>query len=320
MSELHEPYVDVSAVKQEPLDVDFKSDLVEGTNQFDFSEINPFAPNPSAWSLIVDRTLVLLHEENCHLSRSTIIKALVKEVNSLLYDVINLFQDCCKPIGPEEQSKGEVLEVDGLLVNCLPCLPDKFTCQYRINNEVPQFYNDTLFSVLNNYYGGDNQNYTTDFTSNAGIEVKKEVKAVVIKKKGRPKIESTEKVKTAIVCDQCGGTFKKQDSLRDHIRVQHDKLKVFKCRDCKKSFSYRTGLRDHRMICKGPLKENRWIFYGKEGKPKCIHPDCKDKNADDVTFTPTGLMKHIIALHCDVPTEFVSNCLGRLIDCLLANY
>ena len=182
MSELHEPYVDVSAVKQEPLDVDFKSDLVEGSNQFDYSDINPFTPNPSAWSLIVDRTLVLLHEENSHLSRSTIIKALVKEVNSLLYDVINLFQDCCKPIGPDEKSKGEMLEVDGLLVNCLPCLPDKFTCQYRINNEIPQFYNDTLFSVLNNYNGEDNQNYTTDFTPNADIDVKKEIKPVVINK------------------------------------------------------------------------------------------------------------------------------------------
>ena len=40
----------------------------------------------------------------------------------------------------------------------------------------------------------------------------------------------------------------------------------------------------------------------------------------NVTFTQTGLMKHIIALHCDVPTEFVSNFLSTLIDSLVANY
>ena len=63
-------------------------------------------PNPSTWSLIVDRTLFMLQqEENRYLNHSTIIKALIKEVNSLLHDIVNTLQDCCNPIGPDEECK-----------------------------------------------------------------------------------------------------------------------------------------------------------------------------------------------------------------------
>ena len=109
-----------------------------------------------------------------------------------------------------------------------------------------------------------------------------------------------------IVCDQCGKTFKDKEACKNHIRVQHEKKKIFKCRQCKKSYSYRGGLIDHKKICKGPIKENRWIFWGKGGKhnsPKCIHPDCVGR--EDVTFTQAGLMKHIMSVH-NAPTEFVS--------------
>ena len=53
-----------------------------------------------------------------------------------------------------------VLEVDGLLVNCLPCHPQNNSCYYKISNDIPQFYLETLFCPLeseieNNYYNGE---------------------------------------------------------------------------------------------------------------------------------------------------------------------
>ena len=110
----------------------------------------------------------------------------------------------------------------------------------------------------------------------AGELIWKTGKAVGVKK--APKVRTKEKVKVDIVCDQCGKTFKNKEASLDHIRVKHEKKKIYKCRQCRKSFSYRSGLLDHRKTaCKGPIKENRWIFWGKGGKhnkPKCIHPDC----------------------------------------------
>ena len=147
--------VDLSSVKQEPIDIDFKSELVEGTNHFDHGEIDPFTPHTSTWSLIIDHTLsILQQEENRYLNHSTIIKALIKEVNSLLHDIVNTLQDCCNPIGPDEECKEEILEVDGLIVNCLPCLPDQFTCHYKIKKEIPQYYQDSLFSLLKKQKNG----------------------------------------------------------------------------------------------------------------------------------------------------------------------
>ena len=55
------PSVDLISVKQEPIDVDFKSKLVEGPNHFDYGD--SYVPNPSAWSLIVDSTLFMLQQE-----------------------------------------------------------------------------------------------------------------------------------------------------------------------------------------------------------------------------------------------------------------
>ena len=124
---------------------------------------------------------------------------------------------------------------------------------YRINNVIPQFYNNTLFGLLNNQQGGEiiNQNYISDYAPNADIDVKEENKSLGIKKTFKGGTQ--EKVKEDIVCDQCGKTFKDKKACKDHIRVQHEKKKIYKCRQCKKSYSYRGGLIDHRKICKGPL-------------------------------------------------------------------
>ena len=308
MNEIQGNPIDMGLIKQEPIDVDFKSELIEGTNQFDFVENDPFSPSSPIWSLLVNRTLFLLQDENRNIDRTFIIKTLIKEVNELLSDVVNLFQECCNPTSQDEKIGEEIVEVDGLLVNCLPCHPQNFTCHYRINDQIPQFYNDTLFSILNFQHETamdmefENQNYMTNFTPSENIDIKQEIKpALNIKKK--PKILTEKKVKEDVFCEQCGKSFKDKEACKMHIIVQHEKKKIFKCKKCDKSYSYRGGLIGHRKTCKGPLAENRWIFWGKGGTPKCIHPDCV--NREDRVFTPAGLFKHIINDHT-APTEFVS--------------
>merc|ERR1719367_944897 len=88
-------------------------------------------------------------------------KILVKEVNELLSNVITFFQDCCISIEHNENYIENVLEVDGLLVNCLPCHQQNKSCFYRIATDIPQSYLNTLFCPLdneieNNYYDGEN--------------------------------------------------------------------------------------------------------------------------------------------------------------------
>ena len=75
-------------------------------------------------------------------------KILIKETNELLQQIVAFFQDCCSPLDQEEQYGDSTLEVDGLLVNCLPCHPQNVKCYYRVCNDIPKTYLETLFSPL----------------------------------------------------------------------------------------------------------------------------------------------------------------------------
>ena len=79
-----------------------------------------------------------------------------------------------------------------------------------------------------------------------------------IKKSRGPK---KNKVKEDYFCDQCGKTFKDRGNMKSHIRVIHEQKKIFKCKHCGKSYSYKRGLLTHRTEgkCKGSQKENKWI-------------------------------------------------------------
>ena len=122
--------------------------------------------------------------------------------------------------------------------------------------------------------------------------------------KEKTKIGKKKKEKENLVCEHCGKNFQSREDWKMHIIVKHEKKKIFKCKLCNKSYPYRGGFIRHRKKCKGPLKENRWIFWGKGGTPRCMHPDCV--NREDMVFTPAGLFKHIINIHT-APTEFVSD-------------
>ena len=49
MNEIQGNPIDMGLIKQEPIDVDFKSELIEGPNQFDFVENDPFSPSSPIW-------------------------------------------------------------------------------------------------------------------------------------------------------------------------------------------------------------------------------------------------------------------------------
>ena len=104
---------------------------------------------------------------------------------------------------------------------------------------------------------------------------------IVVKKSGAKKKVLLSKSKEEYVCDLCGKSFKLKDSLKNHVRVKHENKKIWKCRKCNKTYSYRRGLLEHKDKCKGP--ENRWILWGKNSNnPRCIHPDCLGK--EDAKF------------------------------------
>ena len=52
------------------------------------------------------------------------------------------------------------------------------------------------------------------------------------------------------VCDICGYSCKRQDSLRDHISGRHKKEFKYKCTYCFKDFTYRSSLSKHMHIHK----------------------------------------------------------------------
>ena len=59
-------------------------------------------------------------------------KKLVKKYNELLVQSSKFFQEWCSPVGKEENYNEDIIEVDGLLVNCLPCHLQNISCYYKI--------------------------------------------------------------------------------------------------------------------------------------------------------------------------------------------
>ena len=316
-------------VKQEPTDTPeeqdsygVKNEYVDYQNETDFSANDPYPTSISTWELLVKRCRFLIQEEqeynqmNSHL----LTKILVKEVNELLSNVITFFQDCCISIKQNENYIENVLEVDGLLVNCLPCHPQNKSCFYRIASDIPQSYLDTLFCPLdneieNNYYDGENY---LPIAPEVEMDVKKEVKAVKKVKKNKvvkKTKDGTEKPKKVHMCEQCGKEFKTSWSLKEHVTSHHEKKKLYKCNKCGDSYRSRAGLLIHKKRegdnkCPGkPRNSRKLIFFGAStgADPKCLHPDCADKNLP--RFTYAGIMKHVIELHSPDPDDSVSSCL-----------
>ena len=145
-------------VKKEPLqEIEIKTEYLE--NQYEESAEN-FESLASVWSYLVKRCRFLLKEENGYnkMNSYLLTKILIKEVNILLSEVVNFFQECCSPMNFDEKSDQDVFEVNGLLVNCVPCHPQNSTCYYKICSDIPETYLETLFSPLpgeiqdNEYY------------------------------------------------------------------------------------------------------------------------------------------------------------------------
>ena len=286
-------------VKEEPLDIDFKNKQTEQPYPCDFGIADPYVTSStSMWTSLVNRTLFLLEDEirNKHPNHSNITSILVKEVNELLSEVNEFFKECWNPIVEEEECK-DTLKVDGAIVDCLPCHPQNSECFYKLANDIPQSYSETIFSplTLENDWDALDDSDLYDFSPNVKIDIKSETNnGSVVKKSGAKKKVLLNKSKEEYVCDLCGKSFKLKDSLKNHVRVKHENKKIWKCRKCSKTYSYRRGLLEHKDKCKGP--ENRWILWGKNSNnPRCIHPDCLGK--EDAKFKVVEIMRHILDIH-----------------------
>ena len=143
------------------------------------------------WTSLVNRTLFLLEDEirNKHPNHSNITTILVKEVNELLSEVNEFFKECWNPISVEEESK-DTLKVDGAIVDCLPCHPQHSECFYKLANDIPQSYSETIFSplTLENDWDALDDSDLYDFSPNVKIDIKSETNdGSVVKKSGTKK-------------------------------------------------------------------------------------------------------------------------------------
>ena len=298
-------------VKEEPFDDgDVKNGLFKLEDQ-NVSAINKeLSPT---WSLLIERCHLLLTSEKkkSRLDPISITKILVKEVNELLFDIVKFFQECYSLVGHAEEKSNEdlLLEVSGLLINSLPFNSQNLKCCFRLCSEIPKKYLDTLFSPLTEEI--DEDDYKEDFymplAPDVEIDViKEEIKEENFEKKSKPGRKA--KVKKVHVCDICGKSFKTSKDYKVHVSGVHEKKKPHKCGKCGVAYGYRRSLIHHRNSGKcqdGPNKENKWIRWGKDStNPKCIHPDCIDKEHDRFTFA--GIMNHIIDSHTPDPDDSVS--------------
>ena len=222
-------------IKQEPLDsfdeitkFGVKNEVFQYQNDQDnhyqnvedFTANDPFPASLNTWSLLVKRCRFLIQEEYQHNQMNSYLlsKLLVKEVNELLSNVVTFFQDCCVTVNQDEYYSESTLEVDGLLVNCLPCHPQNTSCYYRISSDIPEVYLETLFCPLDNEI--ENNDYNGDaylpLAPEVEIDIKKEgldVKVVKKNKRG-PKPKEKKPKEKNIVCDQCGRGFKNPADLK----------------------------------------------------------------------------------------------------------
>jgi len=130
------------------------------------------------------------------------------------------------PINPEnfdEKYSEDLLEIEGLLVSCLPCHPQNSKCFYRTCNDIPQKYLDTLFCPLINENEDDDfkdhDDYYMPLAPNVEIDIKKENSEVNIEKKS--KTGRKEKVKKVHICDVCGKSFKTSKDYKVHVSGVH---------------------------------------------------------------------------------------------------
>ena len=318
----------VKKIKQEPVDpfdgsivknelFEYQNNTEYYQNDTEYGAIDPYDPASNIWSLLVKRCRYLIQNEHQHnqMNSYLITKILVKEVNELLSDVVAFFQDCCITLNENENFSESTLEVDGLLVNCLPCHPQNNSCCYRISSDIPDVYLETLFCPLDSEI--DNNTFIDDnylpFAPEVDIDIKKEVKDIKKIKKKKKLVntnkDGTEKPKKVHMCDLCGKDLKTSKELRNHISAVHEKKRPWKCNKCGFTYRHRSGLIGHKKTnCTGaPPKTRKLIFWGKQPgtDPKCLHPDCADKDMPKFTFH--GIMNHIIDFHSPDPDDTVSS-------------
>ena len=92
-------------------------------------------------------------------------------------------------------------------------------------------------------------------------------------------------------CEFCGKTYNIKRNFKDHMRIVHDKQKVF-CDQCEKSFSNQGHLNSHIKT------KHEGIF-----DYKCEEPGC-----NKACSTPYELKSHIERIHKGIKNHICDTC------------
>jgi hypothetical protein len=211
-------------VKEEPLDDDFKHEFLGYQEQYYNGESENFSELSNIWSFLVKRCRLLLQDEYGQMNSYLLTKLLIKESNQFLSAIVKFFQDCCMPASQEEIQCESTLEVDGLLINCLPCHPKNLKCYYKICSDLPKTYLETLFSLLPSEVVEDDE--YLPMAPNVEVDIKTEVTDTKTKKKSKKsKLNKEAKQKKKHICDICGKSYNSSCSLKEHVSSVHEKKK-----------------------------------------------------------------------------------------------
>lgn len=108
------------------------------------------------------------------------------------------------------------------------------------------------------------------------------------------------------LCEQCGLKLKYFHQLQDHMSIIHDKLRLFLCSECPKTYARKTHLNDHIRthslqrdficgICSKTFRRSQDLT-----RHKLLHQECKPYKCLYCASTfrqHSGLYKHIRTKH-----------------------
>ena len=153
------------------------------------------------------------------------------------------------------------MEVDGLLVNCLPCHPQNVKCHYKICNDIPKAYLETLFSPLPSEIeeSAMKEEFDLPFAPSVEVETKNNILNNTKVKRSKPgkKPGVKEKEKKVHFCELCGKTFKYRKDYKEHVSAVHEKKKPYKCPRCDKHFAQQGHINGHVRAVHEGIKDHQ---------------------------------------------------------------
>merc|ERR1712223_889436 len=218
-------------------------------------EGEPNGFSATIWSVLVDRCRSLLHEENgdAPINPQMITNILIKETNEFLLNFVNFFEECCSSISDTENYSENIIEVDGLLVNCLPdyLRTDNHTCHYEISSQVSKAHLETLFGPLDYEVVEEDDYFDPEIDIECGTQIgtNKNFKCAKCDFETDMKHCLKQHLMAHNDCTECGETFLGKNGKRDLLRHMKKHQIIIKpkniCQFCNKDYKKSWRLKRH---------------------------------------------------------------------------